>query len=181
MWLSLSLFLLYVGSEVSLGTWTYTLLTESRGIQPEVAGLLVGSYWATFTVGRIVAGLYAKREGGKLLVLGGLIAALLGAVLLWWNPANVANLIAVPLIGFAIAPIFPALISGTSQRVGMHYAANTIGMQIAAGGLGAAIIPSLVGILARQVSLEVIPVCLMVLFTGLLGLYALAVKSGSKA
>jgi len=106
---------------------------------------------------------------------------LLGAVLLWWNPANVANLFAVPLIGFAIAPIFPALISGTSQRVGVHYAANTIGMQIAAGGLGTAIIPSLVGILARQVSLEVIPVCLMVLFTGLLGLYALAVKSGSKA
>jgi fucose permease len=180
-WLSVSLFFLYVGSEVSLGTWTYTMLTESRGIQPEVAGLLVGSYWATFTVGRIVAGLYAKRVGVNLLVLGGLIAALLGAVLLWWNPANVANLIAVPLIGFAIAPIFPALISGTSQRVGMHYAANTIGMQIAAGGLGTAIIPSLVGILARQVSLEVIPVCLMVLFTGLLGLYALAVKFGSKA
>jgi fucose permease len=134
-WLSVLLFFLYTGSEVSLGTWAYTLLTESRGIHPQGAGLLVGSYWAFFTVGRILAGLYAKRVGVNRLVLGGLIAALLGAVLLWWNPANVANLIAVPLIGFAIAPIFPALVSGTSQRVGVHYAANTIGMQMAAGGL----------------------------------------------
>lgn len=180
-WLSVLLFFLYTGSEVSLGTWAYTLLIESRGIHPGVAGLWAGSYWATLTVGRVVAGLYAKRVGVNFLVLGSLIVALLGAVLLWWNPANVANLIAVALIGFTIAPIFPALMSGTSQRVGMHYAANTIGMQMAAGGLGAAIIPSLVGILARRVSLEVIPVCLMVLFAGLLGLYVLTVKATATA
>jgi fucose permease len=128
-----------------------------------------------------MAGLYAKRVGVNSLVLGSLIVALLGAVLLWWNPINAANLIAVALIGFAIAPIFPALMSGTSQRVGVHYAANSIGMQMAAGGLGVAVIPSLVGILARQISLEIIPGCLIVLFAGLLGLYVLAVKSGSTA
>lgn len=179
-WLSVLLFFLYTGSEGSLGTWAYTLLVESRGIRPEVAGLWAGSYWATFTVGRVVAGLYARRVGVNLLVLGSLVAALLGAVILWWDPTDMANLVAVAMIGFAIAPIFPALMSGTSQRVGVHYAANTIGMQMAAGGLGLAFIPSVVGILARYVSLEVIPVCLMALFIGLLGLYALAVKSGSK-
>jgi fucose permease len=180
-WLSMLLFFLYTGSEVSLGTWAYTLLIESRGIHLETAGLWAGSYWATFTVGRVVAGLYAKRAGVNFMVLSSLIMALLGTVLLWWNPAHVANLIAVALIGFAIAPIFPALTSGTSQRVGVRFAANTIGMQMAAGSLGVAIIPGCVGILARRVSLEMIPVCLIVLFAGLLGLYALAVNSGSKA
>ena len=163
-----------------MGTWAYTLLTESRGIRPESAGLLVGSYWAAFTVGRIIAGLYAKRVGVNRLVVGGLLAALLGAVLLWWNPVKAANLISIPLIGFAIAPIFPALISGTSHRVGAHNAANTIGMQMAASGLGTAIIPSVVGILARRASLEVIPMCLVVLFSGLLGLYTLALKYRSR-
>jgi fucose permease len=180
-WLSGWLFFLYTGSEVSLGTWAYTLLIGSRGIRPEVAGLWAGSYWATFTVGRVAAGLYAKRVGVNGLVLGSLIAAWLGAGLLWWNPSQVANLLAVALIGLAIAPIFPALMSGTSQRVGLRDAANTIGMQMAAGGLGAAIIPSLVGILARRVSLEVIPVCVLALFTGLLGLHALAVKASATA
>ena len=180
-WLSALLFFLYVGAEVSLGTWTYSLLIESRGVDPAVAGFWAGSYWATFTIGRIVAGLYAKRVGVNLLVSGGVVGALLGAVLLVWNPSQVANLIAVALIGFSIAPIFPAMMSGTSQRVGAHFAANTIGMQMAAAGLGTAIIPSLLGILARQTSLEVIPLCLVVAFAGLFGLYTLAVRSASKA
>lgn len=175
-WLSVLLFLLYTGAEVSLGTWVYSLLIESRGIQPQVAGLWAGSYWATFTVGRVAAGLYAKRVGVDRLVQGGLASALLGALLLWWNPIDAANLLAVALIGFAIAPIFPALMSGTSRRVGVHFAANTIGMQMAAAGLGTALIPSLVGVLAGRLSLEVIPICLAGLFIGLLGLYTLAAR-----
>lgn len=175
-WLSAFLFFLYVGAEVSLGTWTYSLLVESRRIDPTVAGLWAGSYWATFTIGRVVAGLYAKRVGVHVLVFGGLAGALLGAVLLAWNPSEAANLLAVALIGFAIAPIFPAFMSGTSQRVGAHFAANTIGMQMAATGLGTAVIPSLVGVLARQVSLEVIPICMVVVFAGLFGLYMVTVR-----
>jgi len=180
-WLSALLFFLYVGAEASFGTWTYSLLVESRGINPTMAGLWAGSYWATFTVGRIVAGLYASRVGVNKLVLGGLTGALLGAALLIWNPSEAANLLAVAVIGFSIAPIFPAFMSGTSQRVGAHFAANTIGMQMAATGLGTAVIPSTMGILARQFSLEVIPVCMMVVLAGLFGLYELAIKSSPKA
>ena len=176
-WLSTLLFFMYVGAEVSLGTWSYSLLTESRHIDPAVAGLWTGSYWATFTVGRVIAGLYAKRVGVNRLVQGSLVGALLGAALLLWNPSKLANLLAVALIGFSIAPIFPALISGTSRRVGAHFAANTIGMQMTASGLGTAVIPSLLGVLARQFSLEVIPICLMVVFLGLFGLYLLSIKS----
>ena len=176
-WLSALLFFLYVGGEVSLGTWTYSLLIGSRGINPAVAGLVSGSYWATFTVGRLIAGLYAKRAGVNLLVQGSLVGAFLGAALLVWNPSEVANLLAVALIGFAIAPIFPALMSGTSQRVGAHFAANTIGMQMAVAGLGAAVIPSLLGVLARRFSLEVIPICLVVVFLGLFGLYRLSLAT----
>jgi fucose permease len=180
-WLSVLLFFLYVGAEVSLGTWTYTLLTESRGIDPAAAGLWAGSYWATFTIGRVVAGVFAKRVGIKRLVQGGLVGALFGAVLLRWNPFAAASLLAVALIGFAIAPIFPALMSGTSQRVGEHFAANTIGMQMAAAGLGTAVIPSLVGMLARRSSLEIIPLCLITLFAALFGAYVLAANTGKKA
>jgi fucose permease len=81
-WLSVLLFFLYVGAEGGLGTWTYTLLTESRGVDKTLAGFFAGSYWFTFTLGRIVAGLFARRVGINKLVLGGLIGALLGAGLL---------------------------------------------------------------------------------------------------
>jgi fucose permease len=170
-WLSMLLFLLYVGAEASLGIWTYSLLVESRGVDPTVAGLWAGSYWATFTVGRVLAGLYAKRLGVHALVLGSLAGALLGAALLIWNPSKLTNVVAVAAIGFAIAPIFPALTSGTSQRVGARFAANTIGMQMTMTGLGMAVIPSLLGVLARRSSLEVVPLCLVAMFLGLFGLY----------
>jgi fucose permease len=175
-WLSISLFFFYTGAEVALGAWTYTLLTESRGIDPKIAGLVAGSYWATFTIGRIVAGLFANRIGVDRLVRGGLLAALLGAILLWWNPSGTVSMLGVAIIGFAIAPIFPGLVSGTSQRVGAKFAANTIGMQMGAAGLGAASIASLVGVLARRLSLEVIPVCMFALFAVLFGLYVLSAQ-----
>lgn len=170
-WMSALLFFLYVGAEGALGTWIYTLLTESRGIDPTLAGFWAGSYWATFTVGRIIAGLFANRIGTNKLVIGGLIGALTGALLLVWNPSAAMNLLAVAIIGFSIAPIFPAMMSGTSKRVGEHFAANTIGMQMTATGLGTAVIPGVMGVIAKQVSLETIPLILLGVYAGLLGVY----------
>ena len=176
-WLSTLLFFLYVGAETALGTWTYSLLTESRGIDTTVAGFFAGSYWATFTVGRVVAGLFARRAGANKLVLGGLAGAILGAGLLMWNPFPAANVLAVAVIGLSIAPIFPAMMSGTSGRVGDRFAANTIGMQMTATGFGAAVIPGGMGILARYMSLEVVPVSLLAVYAGLGAAYLLAVRT----
>lgn len=170
-WLNLLLFLLYTGAEASFGSWTYSLLTLSRNVPVEVAGLWAGSYWAMFTVGRVMAGFLTRRLGNANLLKAGFALALSGAVLLWWNPFPQASILAVSAIGFAIAPIFPGLVSGTVSRVGERHAANTIGMQIAAAGLGAAVIPSVAGVLAQNFSLEAIPVYLTGVFVLLIGLY----------
>jgi fucose permease len=170
-WLNLLLFFLYTGAEYSFGSWTYSLLTLSRNVPVEVAGLWAGSYWATFTIGRIMAGLLTRHFGMANLLKGGFLLALGGSILLWWNPFPAASIIAVSVIGFAIAPIFPGLVSGTSARVGEHHAANTIGMQIAAAGFGGAVVPSLAGVLAQNFSLEAIPVYLVGVFVLLTGLY----------
>ncbi len=103
-----------------------------------------------------------------------MLLALAGSALLWWNPISIISLLAVGLIGFAIAPIFPGMTSGTSQRVGPRYAANTIGLQMAGSSLGGSLISSLLGILARRISLEIIPLGLFVLFAALFILYTLA-------
>jgi len=47
-------------------------------------------------------------------------------------------------------------------------------MQMAATGFGTVVIPTAMGILARQASLEVIPVCLLIVYAGLFGFYILA-------
>lgn len=173
-WLSALLFFLYVGAEMAIGAWTFSLLTESRGISVGMAGFITGSFWGMFTIGRFVAGFFAKKVSVNAMVQGSLVGALAGGLLLVWNPLQLANLLAVAVIGFSFGPIFAALMSGTSQRVGEHYAANTIGMQMAATGLGGATIPALLGVLAKQVSLEAIPICLVVVFASLLGVYRIS-------
>lgn len=179
-WMSAILFFLYIGIEVTLGAWTFTLLTESRGIAPAAAGLWSGSYWGMFTAGRVVAGLYARRLGVDLLIQVSFAAALAGTALLWWNPAKTANLAAIILIGLAIAPVFPALVSGTSGRVASRFVTNTIGMQMSAAAVGAAAIPGLMGVIARRISLEAIPASVGILFVALIGLHRLSLKVGSR-
>lgn len=180
-WLSMLLFYLYVGAEVTLGIWTYSLLTEGRGMAPALAGLWAGGYWAFFTLGRVLATLLARRLRPAALAGGGLAAALAGALLLAWHPAGWTDLAAVVLIGLAIAPIFPALVSSTRARVGARLEGNLIGMQMAASGLGGATLPALVGALAEGRSLEVIPLSLVALFALLLALYAAAGAAGKRA
>ncbi|MFO7696056.1 MAG: MFS transporter [Anaerolineae bacterium] len=176
-WLSFLMYFLYVGAESGAGVWAYTLLVESRGVDPALAGFWTGSYWATFTIGRMLAGALASRLRGDALVTVSIAGAVLGALLLIWNPTQMANVAAVALIGFSIAPIFPALMSGTARRVGRQHAANTIGLQMTATGFGMMVVPSLMGVLASRLSLEAIPVILLVVYLGLAAIYAVAVFS----
>jgi fucose permease len=171
---SIVLFLLYCGAEYTLGNWTYTLFTEGRGVNPELAGLWTGGFWATFTLGRILAGVYSHRLRLNTLMIAGMAISALGAVLIWWNPLTWVSLVGLALAGFGQAPLFPGLISGTRQRVGARHAANAIGIQMSAANIGGAVVPALAGVLARQISLESIPVILVVCLVGLLGFYLLS-------
>jgi fucose permease len=175
-WVGIILFLLYTGAELTLGNWTYTLFTEGRGISPHIAGIWAGGFWATFTLGRIMGGLYAHRVRLNTLLVSAMSLALAGSVLFWWNPLPLVGVLGVFVVGFALAPIFPGLISSTSQRVGEQHAANTIGIQISAAGLGGALLPALAGFLARRFSLEAIPVMLSVSLLGMLVLYMLSTR-----
>jgi len=178
--LGILMFLLYTGAELTLGNWTYTLFTEGRGISPQIAGIWSGGFWAIFTIGRILGGLYAHRFHLDSLVLGAISLALAGAIIFWWNPLPLVGVAGVFIVGFAMAPIFPGLVSSTSKRVGEHHAANTIGIQISAAGLGGTLLPALAGYLAQRFSLESIPVMLIVSLMGLLALYYLSIHLNRK-
>lgn len=173
-WVSIVMFLLYTGAEFTLGTWTYTVLTEGRGVSPQLAGIWAAGFWATFTIGRVLAGLYAHRMSLNTMMVGALVLALVGAAWFWWNPVAAVGIAGVLIVGFAMAPIFPGLVSSTSERVGRRHAGNTIGIQISAAGLGGAVLPALAGVLARRMSLETIPALLLISLLALFALYVLS-------
>jgi len=162
--MSILLFFIYTGIEMAIGHWTYTLFTESRGISTALAGFWVSAYWGSFTVGRILAGFLAYKFLSRKIAKYAAAFGLFGSALIAVNLSQWLSLIGIAITGLAIAPIFPALISSTSYRVGKEHTTNTIGMQISAAGLGGALLPGLAGVLARNISLEVIPIFIVVLF-----------------
>jgi fucose permease len=182
-YVSVLLFFVYVGAEMSLGTWVYTLLTEGRHISVAIAGYLAGSYYITFTIGRMTAGLLASKFKLKTLLSACMIAAFTGAVMLMVNISNTVSIIGVAIIGFAIAPIFPGLQSDTSDRVSAEHGANTIGIQMSLGaGLGGSVISALVGVFAAM-NRENIAIIMVILYALLFGLYWLSLwmrKSAEK-
>jgi fucose permease len=154
-WLSISLFVIYVAVEAIPNTWAFSLFTKARMIPAEVAGMWVSIFAASFTVGRIFFGAIANRTNPITLLRGCLIGSAVAALLLWWSPTVEAGFAALTLLGFAQAPIFAMLVLNTAERVGQANAHNTIGFQLAGAALGFAVMPSLVGALAEQNSLEI--------------------------
>jgi fucose permease len=156
-WMGIAMFFLYAGLEATPGQWVFPLFTQVRGIDEVSAGQWVSIYWGSFTIGRIFFGAIITRVQTLLLLRLCLLGALSGALLLWWNPAAWVGFAGLTLLGFSQAPLFPVLISNTPKRVGALNAPNAIGFQVAGAGVGIAALPALAGILANNISLEIIP------------------------
>lgn len=161
-WLSILMFFLYTGLEVCAGQWTYTLLTESRGIAPSVAGAWVSGYWGCLTVGRLLSGAVVTRLSVQTMLRGCMALSLLSAALIWLNLAPWVTMVAIGLLGLSLAPMFPSLIALTPARMGPEHSANTVGFQIAAAAAGGALLASSFGFLARNFGLELLGPFLLV-------------------
>lgn len=172
-WLSILFFFIYTGTELSAGQWSFALFTLGRGVPELTASSWVGIFWGTFTVGRILFGFISGKLPETTMLRISFFAVVLGAALFWWSPAAWLGFVGLALMGFALAPIFPTLIAGTLGRVGSPHAANTIGFQIAAAGLGGSMLTSVVGVLADSISLEIIGLCVFVMAVALLLTYEL--------
>jgi fucose permease len=155
-WVNIALFFVYAGMEVTAGNWSYSLFTEARGVAPEVAGLWAGLYWGSFTVGRFFFGVVANRFAVIPTVRAASFTAIAAAALLWWNPTNWVGFLGLLILGFAMAPIFPLLVTATPLRLGAADAGNAIGFQVAAASFGIGVLPGLAGALADRMSLEVV-------------------------
>jgi fucose permease len=155
-WLGIVLFVVFTGIEGSAGQWAYSLFTTARAMPAAVAGTWVSVYWGVFTVGRILFGFVAARVGLIPLLRTCTAGAIVGAALLWSNVNDTASCLGLALIGLCVAPLYPSSTSITPRRVGEAHAANAIGFQVAAGGLGFALLPGLAGVLARTMGLEIV-------------------------
>ena len=178
-WMQIALFFLYTGIEVTAGQWCYSLFTESRGMSPKIAGTIVSSYWAALTIGRIAFGYAAGHVRPTALLRVAMSIAPLSALLIWANVSTPTTFIGAATLGFALAPIYPLLMSLTPARVGANVASHAIGFQVSAATIGVAVLPTIAGHLSRRAGLEVVCPLLLVACLALLILHELATFASS--
>ena len=177
-WMHIVLFFLYTGLEVTVGQWSFTVLTESRGIATQTAGLWVTGYWASIAVGRFLFGMIVERLGADRLLRISMVTAVIGTVLF---AMNVVPAVALVIIGLGLAAIFPCLMARTPERLGKALAAHAIGMQVSAAMIGAAALPSVAGFLAEQMSLEVITKAAVGMAVGVLLVHEVVLRGTARA
>jgi fucose permease len=152
------LLLIYVGTEAAIGNWAYAVQTIARQTPALTAGYSVSAYWLGLTVGRFSLG-YGLRHLGANRVITFALCLLLLSLLAWWLlPAQWLSL---PLIGFALAPIFPATIWLIPTRIPKVLVPAAISFATSAASLGAALVPTTAGWFANWAGLGVIPVLML--------------------
>ena len=152
------LLLVYVGLEVSLGNWAYTVQTMSRGTPIAVAGYSITAYWFGLTLGRLTLGKLMQWVGATRLIDYSLVLLTVGLLIWWLFPTQLWSL---PLSGFALAAIFPTTIWLMPRRIPTELVPSAIGFLTSVGSIGAVSIPTAVGWLADKINLEIVPMLML--------------------
>jgi fucose permease len=160
-WMGITAFVLHTALEVAAGVWSFTLLTEARGLSVGSAGVWVTAYFGGLVAGRIALGTLAdKLSLSTLFRLAGVLS-LLGTLLFWQFTVVELSFVGLVLLGFGLGPIFPTLVSATPRYVGKRHTQNSMGIQMGASAIGGGLLPAGVGILAAAVGLEAVSVSLV--------------------
>jgi fucose permease len=155
-WLAAVFMLIYVGAEVSVGSWSFSYLTEVRHHGGLISGWAVSGYWLGITLGRVTLARLAARlritDAG--LIRYCLIGAGAGALILWVAPVAAAAAFGLWLVGFSLGPIYPTTIALLPGLVPARLVPSAVGFLASFGSAGAALFPWLAGNLADAVGLR---------------------------
>jgi fucose permease len=162
-------FSLYVGVEIAVGTWCFTVLSEARGLSDGAAGVLTSLYWGGLMAGRFVLAVVGHRIAPERTLRLVTIAAIV-AITAWWADPGGAGGAALPVIGLALSTMFPLVMGRNAVYLGEARATRAVGYQVGFTSIGAIGLPALIGLLADRTDAGVAaPVVLvaMVLVGGL--------------
>lgn len=110
---------LQIGAEASLMGWL-TPYAARHGLDNRTAALISSAFWAAFTAGRLATIWLTTRYDALPLIISGLCATALVALLMLLLPTSPAVLwLGAMALGLGIAPIFPNTFGYAQHRLGL--------------------------------------------------------------
>ena len=141
------LILLYVGSETAISGWVAAFARRMAAGQGAWA-YAPTAFWSAQTAGRLLAPLLLRRVSEPRLLVSSLVSAVTAVLILSTAATSVSGVIgASALGGLGVAAIFPLLWAGVTRQIAPSRPA-AVGPLFAAGGVGGAVLPWLVGVVS---------------------------------
>jgi fucose permease len=167
--------LIYVGVEVSIGGWIVTFMLRVRKGSPFASGLTSMGFWLGITVGRLVLGFVTARlfKSEKHAVATYLVCSVALQLLFWLIPNFVVSAVMVGLLGFFLAPLFPAAVVALTKLLPKRLHVAAVGFAAAFGASGACVLPFAVGAIANAAGVKVLQPIILAALVLCLGVWLL--------
>lgn len=147
----LVLFFLYVGVESALGGWVAAYEKRMPGMESTAWTLAPSVFYSLLLIGRGFTPLVLRRFSQMSVSAGGLLCAVAGASVLTFSQTPFALHVGAALAGLGLAPQYPLYVTWLADT--FREDANWLGaLYFGSAGLGGAVIPWLVGIIAYRMN-----------------------------
>lgn len=150
----------YCALELTAGLWGSSYLVIVKGISKETAARWIALFYFGITFGRLLSGFLTMKFNSRQMVRLGQLVLTCGVILLFLPFGNLVLLGGFFLIGLGCAPIFPNLLHETPVNFGSENSQSIMGIQMASAYIGATFMPPLFGLIASQISYNLLPIYL---------------------
>lgn len=136
----------YLCAEQAINGWLVTYLKDSKVLSSEFSQIMTSVLWLVILVGRLITAILSTKVKKQYLLLGTGIGYIIFALILLFIHQSLITSIGVIGVGLSMAGIYATTISGVGEVLKKYPAALSILLTV--GGLGATIMPSIVGAVA---------------------------------
>ncbi|CEP62424.1 Bsc6p LALA0_S05e05336g [Lachancea lanzarotensis] len=158
---------IYLGSEVSTGAWIFTYLLEVKKGQVIPMSYVTAAFWMGLTTGRLVLGFVTKRwfkneyRASAFYTKLCVVFYTCFLAVTYFSGSSALYFVAVSVMiflgGVFIGPLFPNASVVALQVLPKNMHVSGVGIAVALGGCGSAILPYSVGLITHLVGFEWFP------------------------
>lgn len=150
-------FFCYSAIEQTSMLWASSYLNLAEGIDAKTAATFASLFCIGITIGRGINGFIAMKLKDEQMIHMGIVIIFIGIVSMFLS----YSLLGFILIGLGCAPIYPCIIHSTPNHFGANNSQAIIGIQMASAYIGTCLMPPLFGLIARHLSIKLLPIFLL--------------------
>ncbi len=147
--LSCLFFGVYVTLESSVGLWYYSYLIDYKMIDTLYAGAIISAYWGVFAIGRFGVGYVSKWITDTKIISISIVIAIVCLIFALFD-----FYAAIVVLGFALAGIYPCMVTLTHKRFKPEIAEALMGQQIGSSYLALVILVPAIGVISDKYGLN---------------------------